>query len=415
MESKKPLVIFAALLSLILASCSEKSDDVGTFSQPTVQCASKAVSDRFIVEWADGHITVEQAPTQKSFLSGFFREKQKEIKRAEHDYQVQLHDFWSSDVPVATGSEDHDPINWGQAASQAETLWSQLNFGQNVLVAVVDTGSDTKHPQLSTQLYVNKNEIAGNGIDDDKNGYIDDVSGWNYVKDSPDMSGSINHGTHVAGVIVANHSAGAVKGLAPNSRLIPLKFIDGNAGYLGAAIEAIDYAAAEAKKNNQPLVINASWGGGDCSEVLKEKMQGFKDQRVLFSVAAGNDSLNIDVTPVFPAAFNLGNQITVSAYSARNLMASFSNYGKLSQLVAPGVDVYSTVPGGYQYYHGTSMAAPFVSGAAALLWGKYPEASSTDIREALLSSVTSGPYSVNTKGSLNIALALQILAKRLGH
>ncbi|MGE3973053.1 MAG: S8 family peptidase [Bdellovibrionales bacterium] len=411
MLSRKPLIIFSLLFCLLLVSCSQQETEQESFVQPTAHCASQAVSGQFIVQWTDGRVSVEHASSQEDFLENVLKKNQNQIVLAEHDYQIRLQDFLVSDVAPMTG---RDPTDWGQTSSQVQTLWNELVYGQNVLVAVIDTGSDITHPQLAPQVYVNKNEIPGNGIDDDNNGYVDDISGWNYVTGTPNMEGELTHGTHVAGITVAKHGAGEVKGLAPSAKLIPLKFIDGDGGYLGHAVEAIQYAAKIAEKANQPLVINASWGGSDCSAVLKRQMVALEGKRILFSVAAGNERRNLDISPVFPAAFNLANQITVSAYSARNVMADFSNYGLLAHVVAPGVDIFSTVPGGYLYYHGTSMAAPFVAGAAALLWSKHPQATTTEIRQALMDSVTSGAYAVKSRGSLNVQHAAQVLAQRLG-
>ncbi len=375
------------------------------FNTPlTSGCKSAAVQDQFLVQWKDGRTTVENAPSREEFIQRFLNEHGNEIQFAEHDYVVTVD-------PVESGSSgevesmDLDPEDWGQKDSEADWAWTNNMHGQGVMVGVVDSGADKNHPQLKNQMYTNPGEVI-DGIDNDENGYVDDVNGWDFVHWTPEITGDTLHGTHVSGIVLADHGVAGMKGVAPAAELLPLKFIDGNAGFLSNAIYAIDYAVNLAKKANKPLVVNASWGGSDCSLSLRAKMDEFKTRRVLFAVAAGNNGRNISTTPIYPAVFNLESQITVAAHSARDVLATFSNYGPKVDLSAPGLDIFSLAPSGkYVRLDGTSMATPFVAGTAALLWGAYPNATTAQVRKAIFDSVETGHFNVRLQGKLNVRKA----------
>jgi len=394
------------LISLILISCSKapESEESGQYYTAKAGCQGSSVENQFIVRWKDGSMSTVIAKNEESFKKDFFTPHKDDIQTAEPDYFVKPMDFFE----YAQGAED--PQSWGQDLSSLSSSWNAGFKGQGVIIAVVDTGVDITHPQIAPNVYTNKLEIPNNGIDDDNNGYVDDVHGWDYFHDSPDFQGNIMHGTHVAGIAAARSEAGIMQGSAPEAKILPLKFIEPDkGGYLSHAIYAIDYALKAAELNNKPLVINASWGGTDCSKTLQNKMLELENKRVLYTVAAGNSGLNIDYYPVYPAAFSFINQITVAAGTYRQVLASFSNYGQKVDIVAPGFDIFSTIPGGYVRAHGTSMAAPFVAGAAALLWSEFPEATPVQIKEALVSGSTPGPYEVRSKARLDIGKARNAL------
>lgn len=269
---------------------------------------------------------------------------------------------------------------WGIQRIGADSLWP----AGSVVVAVIDSGVDYTHPDLSAQMWKNPGEIAGNGKDDDSNGLVDDVYGGDWSQGDGDPMDLNSHGTHVAGTIAA--SAGnsqGVAGVAPQAKIMALRFIDASgSGYTSAAILAVDYASSKGAK-----VINNSWGGGGYSSALSAAFDRARAAGVLVVNAAGNSSQNIDVNPSYPAAYTQDNMISVAATDSSEGLASFSNYGSSSvDLGAPGVAIQSTIPGNkYAYYSGTSMASPHVAGAAALLWGKYPDASLQQIRSAIIS------------------------------
>ncbi|RYZ76013.1 MAG: alkaline serine protease, partial [Proteobacteria bacterium] len=212
------------------------------------------------------------------------------------------------------------------------------------------------------------------------------------------------HGTHVSGVIAADSSAGTIRGLAQGAKILPLDFMtnDGS-GNISDAIRAMYYAASQGAK-----VINASWGGAPCSSTLQKAITDIGAQGVLFVAAAGNSGVDIEAEPEYPAAFGLPTQITVGASTSNDRMAIFSNYSySLVNIMAPGVGIWSTYPGNStQSMNGTSMASPFVAGAAAVLFGARPNATPQQVKSALLASVDAGPFQVETRGRLNLRKAL---------
>jgi thermitase len=292
----------------------------------------------------------------------------------------------------------------------ATDAWD-VTTGANVTVAVTDTGVDYRHSDLAPNIWTNPVDPP-NGVDDDANGYVDDSRGWNLVDDNSDPNDDAGHGTHVAGTIGARGDNGiGVAGVGWDVKIMPLKFLDANGeGSTGAVANAIEYAVSHGAR-----VINASWGGPSFSQALYLAVQHAGALGALFVAAAGNDGRNIDVSPEYPAAFKLPNVITVAATDREDKLADFSNYGSSSvSLAAPGEDIYSTVPtrsgrDRYAYYSGTSMAAPFVSGAAALYLSKYPQAGVEHLRGAILQSVDSLPTlagKVATGGRLDVAKML---------
>ncbi len=259
--------------------------------------------------------------------------------------------------------------------------------GEGIVVAVIDTGVDITHPDLVPNLWTNDGEIPGNGIDDDGNGYVDDVHGWDFVYRDNDPEDRDYHGTHVAGSVAARGDDGyGVPGVAYRSRIMSLKFLDGNVGGLSSqAAEAITYAV-----NNGAHVINASWGGPGQSSAIRNAIAYARSRGVLFVAAAGNEGRNNDSFGTYPANYPLDNVISVAASDRRDRLGSFSNYGASRvHIAAPGVDIVSTFPGeDWGYLDGTSMAAPYVSGAAALLKSVAPSISPAQIRQVLMESAS---------------------------
>jgi subtilisin family serine protease len=296
-------------------------------------------------------------------------------------------------------------------ADVGATLAWDVTVGGPVPVAVVDTGVAFKHADLAPNAWANPGEPR-NGVDDDADGFKDDVNGADFLSGDSDPDDDGGHGTHVAGIIGAqgNNSIG-ITGVNWESAVMGLKFLDGNGeGNTADAASAIDYAVDHGAR-----VINASWGGPAFSHALYSAIRRANDHGVLVVAAAGNDGVNADSSPDYPAAFDLPNVISVAATDRADRLLDFSNYGAKSvDLGAPGDDVYSTVPtvtdpSGYAAFSGTSMAAPFVSGAAALYLSKFPEASVGQVRAALLSTVDRLPTLAGktvSGGRLNVAKAL---------
>jgi subtilisin family serine protease len=256
-----------------------------------------------------------------------------------------------------------------------EALASGLG-SPNVVVAVIDDGVDLTHPELRDRAWTNPGEagaLAANGIDDDGNGYVDDVHGWDFCNADASVhdAGQDGHGTHVAGTIAASLDGRGTVGVAPGVRLMALKFIDdsGQCGSDEMAVAAIDYAASFGVR-----IINASWGGFSPSPVLDAAIAG---SGALFVAAAGNYAMDVDGggQPFYPAASPLPNIVSVAAIDQSGRLAAFSNYGRISvDIAAPGTNILSAYPASadcpspcFGWLAGTSMAVPHVVGVAALI------------------------------------------------
>lgn len=387
------------------------------FTEPTLECEGSAIPSRFIVKWKSGEISVINSKNRRVFFDEVFLKLEDEIEVAEYDFVIRLddpseeEDGGEEDDELEDDdeeAEEEDPfLNWGVERIKAQSVWDQGHTGQGIIVAVIDSGADITHPELAGQLFVNSGEVADNGEDDDGNGLIDDVSGWDFFENKPLSGDLVGHGSHVSGIIAARHDVGKVLGTAPGVALLPLNFMDEDgAGTLGDAVSAIDYAVSMGAQ-----VINASWGGAPCSEILKARIEKLEDEDVLFIAAAGNNGVDLVDSPEFPASFDLIPQITVGASTQSDFMAGFSNHSReFVHLVAPGHNIVSTVPDfDNETKSGTSMATPFVAAAAALIWSAVPEASALQVKNAILNSVDDGPFEVKTDGRLNVEAALQKL------
>lgn len=265
-------------------------------------------------------------------------------------------------------------------------LWKQgVTGSRNILVAVIDTGVDYNHSQLAANTFKNTKEIAGNGIDDDQNGVIDDVYGANFVSGRGVGNGldDHNHGTHCAGTIGARGNDGeGISGVNWEATILPVKFLSSSgSGSSEGAVNSIKYATKMGAK-----IMSNSWGGGGFSEAMKRAIEEAKDAGVLFVAAAGNDGGNNDEDPHYPSNYDVPNVVSVAATDNNDALASFSNYGSRTvHVAAPGVSILSTVRnGGYAIYSGTSMATPHVSGIAALIWGANPEWTFADVKKRLI-------------------------------
>ncbi len=268
----------------------------------------------------------------------------------------------------------------------APEAWNVQTGDPNFVIAVIDTGVDYTHPDLAANMWTNPGEIAGNGMDDDGNGYIDDIHGWDFANDDNDPMDDHYHGTHCAGTIagVGNNGIG-VSGVVWRAKIMALKFLSSSgSGYISDAISCLNYATQMGAK-----ISSNSWGGGGFSQAMYDAMVVNRNAGALFIAAAGNSAADADVSPMYPAAYDVANVISVAATDANDQLASFSNYGATTvDLGAPGVNIYSTKPGNqYGSLSGTSMACPHVSGAAALMWSQLPNSTYTQIRDRILSTV----------------------------
>lgn len=261
------------------------------------------------------------------------------------------------------------PNQWGLSAIKADNLEISSN---PIVVAVVDSGIDINHEDLKNNIWTNPFDKL-DGIDNDNNGYIDDINGWNFVGQNNNVKDDFYHGTHVAGIIAAEKNGLGVVGINPSAKIMGLKFQNSSGmGYTGAAVSAINYAVKMKNAGVNIAAINLSWGGGTSVNLsLQKAIQTASDNNIIVVSAAGNNGDNNDVTPRYPSSYKFSNTISVGAIDSNLNWATYSNYGKNSvEIASPGSNILSTIPGNqYSYISGSSMAAPFVSGAVSLLRG----------------------------------------------
>lgn len=272
----------------------------------------------------------------------------------------------------------------------APEAWDISTGSRSVVVAVIDTGIDQTHPDLVGNLWTNPDEIAANGIDDDGNGYVDDVHGWDWVNADNHPNDDNGHGSHCAGIIGAlgNNGSGAA-GVCWQVSLLGLKFLNASgSGFESDGAEAIAYAT-----HMGVSVTSNSYTGPVFSQAMKEVIDAADAAGILFVAAAGNNASNIDASPEYPAAYDSANILSVTASTRTDELAGFSNFGATNvDLAAPGHEIYSTLHNGaYGYKSGTSMAAPHVAGAIALLKSLHPALTATEIRELIVSTVNPLP------------------------
>lgn len=331
-------------------------------------------------------------------------------------------------TPVNGGDDPEFSKQWGMVDNNVKSTWSQAK-GDGVIVAVIDTGVDYNHEDLIENLWRNEKEIPGNGIDDDGNGYIDDIVGWDFVSNDNkpydfttsvmDMlmgGGNPGHGTHCAGNVAARGNNGkGIGGVAPNAKIMILRFLsEKGSGTTADGIKSIKYAV-----DNGAKVLSNSWGSSgedpndaEGNQALRDAVQYSMDKGTLFVAAAGNGDQqgkgydnDTNSAPAYPSSYTHENIISVAALDSNNALGTFSNWGAKSvDIGAPGVKVFSTISGGgysdtvvdlsfigmgVVTWDGTSMATPHVAGAAALYWSKHPNATWKQVKEAIMTSSAS--------------------------
>jgi subtilisin family serine protease len=308
--------------------------------------------------------------------------------------------YYGFDYALVDGPDDHDidaPGTWGARTSCAK-------------VAILDTGVDTDHPDLAPNVH-KSDDKPNNGKDDDKNGYVDDTYGYDAIKGKGSGEDDNGHGTHVAGIVGARgNNAGGTAGACWSVKLGAVKFMNAKGkGSTSDAIEGIEWAVEHGFK-----IVNCSFGSSSKSSALHDAVDYAQSKNVLLVVAAGNDGDDIDSSPVYPASFGDSNILAVAASTSTDTLASFSNYGdEAVDVAAPGDSIFSTyLGGGYKVLSGTSMAAPYAAGVAALLRKQESDATYGDLRYAIRHKVDKPPAldgKVAYDGRLNAARAMSAI------
>jgi len=347
-----------------------------------------------------------------------------DVEYAEPNY-IYNHSAVSNDTYFTNGSlwgmygDASSPAN--QYGSQAAEAWGANHTNcSSVYVGIIDEGYMYTHEDLAANAGKNPGEIAGNGVDDDRNGYVDDVYGWDFDGNNNTVFDGTqdDHGTHVAGTIggVGGNGKG-VAGVCWSVKLLNAKFLGRAGGSTTNAVKSVDYFTDLKVRHGLNLVATSnSWGGGGFSQALQDAIERANAQNILFIAAAGNDGYDCDTsTSCYPAEYPNANVIAVASIASSGAINSWSNFGATTiDIGAPGGAIYSTVPvssggkvvSGYSSYSGTSMATPHVSGGAALYAAYHPGSSAATIKNAIMSSAVP-TASLNGKvlsnGRLNVS------------
>jgi subtilisin family serine protease len=291
----------------------------------------------------------------------------------------------------------------GDAPMGIDTAWRQTT-GADVTVAVIDSGIDLGHPDLAPNLWTNAGEVPDNGIDDDNNGYVDDVHGYDFVEGDGTPQDANGHGTHVAGILAARGGNGiGGAGVAWQARLMTIRVLDGQArGTTAAVASGLRYAV-----DNGARIVNLSLAGPTSTPDLEDAVRYAQARGVLIVVAAGNDGADLATAPTYPAAYGEDNVLGVAATTRDGGLSSVSDYGPGADVAAPGEQILSTaLGGGYEWRTGTSMAAPEVAGALVLLAAARPDLDADGLRDALLAGVRHTGLPVSA-GALDVGAALR--------
>jgi len=411
--------------ALSIATLSPTSHAINHESLKTKTLKTQTVKNQFLIKYSEGY-SVKSVQQSKIFTqSGISTLKNfKSVKGLQlvHIPSTQNISALTTQLKATQGIKYIEPnyIYQAQASTPNDpdfaSLWGLNNTGQtggtmdadinapeawevtkgdrSVVIGIIDTGIDYTHPDLMENIWTNPAEIAGNGIDDDNNGYVDDIYGINAIQLSGDPMDTEAHGTHVAGTIGAtgNNNIG-VTGVNWQVQMAGCKFLGESGGTTAGALTCLDYFLSLKNAGVNIVATNNSWGGGGFSQALTDAIAAHEAANILFVTSAGNNTSNNDITDNYPSNYTNNNIITVAAIDHEGKLANFSNYGAQNvDVAAPGVNILSTVPGGgYASFNGTSMAAPHVTGLVALTKAALPSLNWQELKNHILVSGQPNP------------------------
>lgn len=378
---------FAVLIGLVglFFGCQSKTSESVFPNQAYGACADFTIKKQYLVQWEDGRYTLEKAESDQALRDHFIKENLPLIKHIDRDIKIQM----KSQASTMALNPGTDQYTWAVDRVGARQLWNLGYRGDNVIVGVIDGFVDRTHPQLANQIAYNQQ--------------------FNIETNDPNLN---RHGTHVSGIIAADPDKGLAVGIAPRAKIAAGQFMSNSgAGSIGTAVIAMNEVAKRGAR-----ILNLSWGGAPCLQNLKYSLEDLSQKGILIVTAAGNEGRNSDQFPTYPADFMIPGQINVASTGLDDLLSYFSNRGtRTVQLAAPGQAIISTIPGNHvEAMDGTSMSAPLVSGAAALLMSAFPSATSQQIKNSLLRSVDIIGYrnQTQTGGRINVLKAYNELKSK---
>lgn len=388
---KKQMVLII-LISLAIGACAKKSDKL-TESQ-SLYCQSQKLSNEYIVHWKSSYVEL----IKEENINDWIQKHDQQIEMVEPNYAIPNKLHYSE--PIESSELYNTAVH---KIIDSEYAWQNGHYGQGIVVAVVDSGVDTHQPRLESHIAVNAIEykFGPNQIDDDNNGYVDDIYGWNAISPDKRPFDEIGHGTAMAGIITGPLRSPSSLSIAPRAKIVPVDFMTGNVGTEYHAREALAYAVT--RKVN---IINNSWSI-NCSELLKNSFISWQNENIIFVNAAGNTPMDVSQIGLIPASLNLPNHIHVGSSDYAGNRSFFSGYGSTVRILAPGESVVSLNSTNNVEAHphltGTSVSTAIVSASAAIIWEAYPHLKAPEVIALLhhgASTSPSGEKIVNLKGAL---------------
>lgn len=379
------------LIMVSLAACSGGSDKL---RQPAnVACNDQQVENQFIAHWHGKPPSL----VHEENIQDFIKRNHDELDFVEPNYMIRIN-------PKPKGTEVNFTLSSSDILDRigAGLAWEHGHLGQDILVAVVDSGVDIDNPYLSRNIYVNEKEIPGNGIDDDGNGFVDDVHGWNFTNNSPNIVDEIGHGTSVAGIISGRGVSGETLAIAPRAKILPVDIISGYYGTEYDAKRGVDYAV-----QMNARVVNNSWSI-TCSKYLADAFRNYEDRNVIFVNSAGNVHQDVFERRLMLASLMFPNFLNVGSTSLYGNLSNFSGFGRSVNIWAPGEQIpvltRSAMFDSTSEASGTSISAAVVSGSVAVIWSAYPNSSASSI----VAKVIRNSHRVENRNVIAIEKALGI-------